>query len=152
MSRVLKKKKMMLRHASCLWLLCDTYPGYRFAWITTPLSFSLVPHVSPQQEPTVISCSTVWKRTGRTEKLTSVISTVSWTGSVVQTAGVQRSTRCIIGGAGRGETDQAVGKHSESCLFYKQWEQIRIGAGLPQPYGEDVLCVGRHSTHHCALC
>ena len=63
--------------------------------------------------------------------LISVISTVSWTGSVVQTAGVQRSTRCIIGGAGRGETDQAVGKHSESCLFYKQWEQIRIGAALP---------------------
>lgn len=33
------------------------------------------------------------------------------------------------------------------CLFYKQWEQISIGASLPQPYGEDVLCVGRLLTN-----
>lgn len=36
-----------------------------------------------------------------------------------------------------------------ACLFYKQWEQISIGARLHRPYGEDVLCVRRLLTNHC---
>jgi len=36
-----------------------------------------------------------------------------------------------------------------ACLFYKQWKQISIGARLPQPYGEDVLCGRRLLTNHC---
>lgn len=64
---------------------------------------------------------------------------LDWTGSTVQTVQVkgQPDARLRVQ---EGETGQSVGLRLWACLFYKQWEQISIGASLPLPYGEDVLC------------
>lgn len=64
----------------------------------------------------------------------------------------QRSSRCKVEGTGGGATGQPEGSCLGACLFYKQWEQISIGARLPQPYGEDVLWVRGLLTNHCVHC